>query len=111
MPAAKAVVAGTGFHPSPGFAPPAGATNADVTAPISSRARSGRGLKSSSAAERNGHVASSLFRLHAHQHALLALGASLAERLAKLVRRGDRTAGHFENHVAGLEAVIGGRSL
>src|SRR5207342_1064460 len=88
-------------------APPAGATNADVTVPISCP-RPKAGLVSLGAAQRNGHEPRPLFRLHAHQHAALAVFAGLAKRLADFSRRGDGLPADLEDHVAGLEAEIGG---
>ena len=93
---------GTGFAARPpGFAAAGGGDECRRdTAPY--LVSSGR---VSGAAERNGDEARAPLGLHPHQHAALAVGAGIAQRLADFGRRGDRLARHFEDHVAGLEAA------
>src|SRR5215216_811334 len=52
-----------------------------------------------------------LARFHAHQHGPLAAGAGVVERGTHLGRTRNRLAGDFEDHVAGLEAALGGGSV
>jgi hypothetical protein len=107
--------------PPPGFAPPAGATIADGTprsrppaAPIhrgcDRRAGSANAAARSGAAQRNRDETRALLRLHAHQHAALAFACG--HRSAPCERRpaSRRSCRDLEDHVAGLEAEVGGRT-
>src|SRR5215210_8087269 len=88
---------GTGLAPSPsGYVPPAGATDADGSPPTKS-----------AAVERDSHEFHGVARLHPHQHAALALGAGVGERLAYIRGRGHRLSADVENDVAGTEAALG----
>src|ERR671911_583870 len=87
---------GTGLRPSPsGYVPPAGATDASGSAPTKS-----------AAVERDGDELHRVARLHPHQHAALALGARIGQRLAHVGGGGDRLAPHVENDVAGAETAL-----
>ena len=96
---------GRALHPSPGFAPPAGATIAGGTPRSCSRARSAR---ASAATERQRDEAGAVARLHAQQHGALAARAGSAKALRTSVGARDPLARDFEDHVAGAEAVRGG---
>src|SRR5215813_6612822 len=96
--------------PPPGFVPPAGATNAGVTGPIWLPRRKGA-TKSSRAAERHCDKLRGLARLHPQQHGALAALACVVERDSNVGRARYGLAGDLEDHVAGLEAALGGRAV
>ncbi len=59
-------------------------------------------------ADRDGHEAGALLGFHAHEHHALASGAGCGDCIADIGRRRDGLARNFEDHVAGLEAALGG---
>src|ERR1700676_5557566 len=61
--------------------------------------------------QRHRHEPRRTAALHAHQHAVLVVGARGRDRVADVTGIGDALAGNFENHVAFLEAAFGGRTL
>src|SRR5580698_200504 len=61
--------------------------------------------------ERHRHKARDVARLHPHQHVVLALRLGLDQRLAYIAGIGDRLAADVENDGAGLEALLGRRSV
>src|ERR1700728_3646942 len=105
MPEAELVFGGDGpGGPSPGYVPPAGATDASGS-PHSSEARR------SGVAERQGHEARALVRLHPEQQRMLSLLACVRELAADIAGARDRSAADVEDDVANLKAVIGGDAV
>ena len=69
---------------------------------------SGEGARKS--ADRHRHEVRVVGALHAHQHVVLALRLRIGKRLAQIAGVADALAGDVENDVAGLQAVLGGRT-
>src|SRR5215210_4627124 len=99
------------LHPSPGFAPPTGATIAGGTPRTCVFRAPNQGARRSTASERDCDELRVLARLHAKQNRPLAARLRIREGLADFFRTGDALAGDIENHVPGAEALRGGRTV
>src|SRR5882757_11451760 len=91
---------GASFSPAPRKEPSAGATM--PAKPSISYLTLG---------QRHRHEPRRTAALHAHEHAVLVVGARGVDGLADVTGIVDALAGNFENHVAFLEAALGGRTL
>src|SRR5262249_45836226 len=76
------------------------------------RARNGpRAAPNSCVAERQSDEAGALARLHAEHERVFAFLAGVRELLADIRRIRDRLAAHVQDHIANLEAVVGGDAV
>src|SRR5881396_321948 len=95
---------GASFGPAPRKETSAGATNAGVTLHLVSSPR--LALR-----QRHRHEARRTAALHAHENAVLVVGARRIDRIAHIAGAGDALAGDLKNDVAFLEAAFGCRAL
>src|SRR5207237_9981943 len=95
---------GASFGPAPRKETSAGATNAGETLHLISSPR--LALR-----QRHRHEARRTAALHAHENAVLVVGAGGVDRLSYLAGAGDALAGDLKNDVAFLEAALGRRAL